>query len=175
MSAEPMARNDRNDSARRASMAAHPSNHMPKGPAPLHSPGPHAREPREDDVVPRWERLRLVLVQQGLTDEEARTEVVRIGALEVWDGFASELREHRRAGRQDEANAAAVGLRSMQGATLPILRHPGDVVVARSALNRARHRLRHNGVLLGRLQDRPDPLRRAERAFGILEAFLGLA
>ncbi|WP_138415768.1 hypothetical protein [Sinomonas gamaensis] len=167
MSAEPMARHE---SARRASMAAHPSNHTPKAPGTDHS-----GEPREDELIPRWERLRLVLVQQGLTDEEARTEVVRIGALEVWDGFASDLREHRRAGRQNEANAAAVGLRSMQGATLPILRHPGDVVVARSALNRARHRLRHNGVVLGRLQDRPDPLRRAERAFGILEAFLGLA
>ena len=153
--------------SRSESMRAHPSNHVPARPlAP--------EELREDELHPRWERLRLVLVQQGLSDEEARTEVVRIGALEVWHGFATELREHRAAGRQDDANAVAVGLRSMQGTTLPILRHPGDVVVARSALGRARHRLRHNGGLLGRLQERPNPLQRAERAFRLLETFLRL-
>ena len=155
-------------SSRRESMRVHPSNHKP-----TQRRAPHSTQVvAEDELLSRWERLRLVLVRQGLSDEEARTEVVRIGALEVWDGFATELREHRAAGRQDDANVISVGLRSMQGATLPILRHPGDVVVARSALGRARRRLRHNGGLLGRLQGRPDPLVRADRAFGILETFL---
>ncbi|WP_138445100.1 hypothetical protein [Sinomonas susongensis] len=122
----------------------------------------------------RWDRLRLVLIGQGLSDCEARTEVARIAAGDVWDEFADELRRHRAAGRQTEANAVAVGLRSMQGVTQPILRHPGDVSVARSALDRARRRLSHNGSLLDRLQERPNPLRRAEHAFRILEAFLRL-
>ncbi|WP_334171403.1 hypothetical protein [Sinomonas sp.] len=156
------------ESSRSRALRAHPSNHQP-------SPGSQPQPPVDDDLVSRWDRLRLVLVNQGLSDREARTEVARIAAAEVWDEFAEELRRHRAAGRQSDANALAVGLRSMQGVTQPILRHPGDVTVARSALGRARRRLSHNGSLLDRLQERPNPLRRAEHAFRILEAFLRLA
>ena len=156
------------ETSRSRSLRAHPSNHQPSHDVP---PQP----PVDDDLVSRWERLRLVLVGQGLSDSEARTEVARIAAGNVWDEFADELRQHRAAGRQKEANALAVGLRSMQGVTQPILRHPGDVTVARSALNRARRRLSHNGSLLDRLQERPNPLRRAENAFRILDTFLRLA
>jgi hypothetical protein len=113
-----------------------------------------------------------VLVRQGLSDEEARTEVARIAAEEVWDGLADELRQHRAAGRQTDANVAAVGLRSMQGVTLPILRHPGDVAVACSSVSRARRRLHHNSGVLDRLHEKPLVLRRAEEAFRILEVFL---
>lgn len=157
------------ETSRERSLRAHPSNHQ----APPGAPRP---EPTDEDLLPRWERLRAVLVGQGLNDDEARTEVARIAAGQVWDEFADELRRHRAAGRQSDANALAVGLRSMQGVTQPILRHPGDVVVARSALGRARRRLSHNGGILDRrLHARSNPLRRAEHAFSVLEAFLRLA
>ena len=153
------------EEARAKSLRAHPSSRAPKTPRP-----PAA--PPELDALPRWERLRLVLVDQGLSDEEARTEVARIAAGEVCDRLADELRQHRAAGRQTDANVVAVGLRSIQGVTLPILRHPGDVVVARSSLSRAQRRLHHNRGVLDLLHERSHALRRAEEAFRILEAFL---
>ncbi|BCT78072.1 hypothetical protein SCMU_39140 [Sinomonas cyclohexanicum] len=156
------------ESSRERSLRAHPSNHR----APLDAPRP---EPTDDDPLLRWDRLRAVLVGQGLSDDEARTEVARIATAQVWDEFADELRRHREAGRQSDANAVTVGLRSMQGVTQPILRHPGDVAVARSALSRARRRLSHNGGLLDRLHPPSNPLHRAEHAFSVLEAFLSLA
>lgn len=89
----------------------------------LTSPVPMAQE----EELAGLECLHQELLCRGLPDNEARTEVARIAARKVWDGFAAQLRRHRAAGRQVDANVPAVALGSMQGMTFPLLRHRGDV------------------------------------------------
>lgn len=133
---------------------------------------PHASKVSED-MAGRWEGLHLVLVRQGLTEDEALTEAARIGALEVWHDFADRLQAHRAAGRQMDGDVLALALRSMQGVGSRLARRPGDLTAARRVIQGAARRLRHSGGLLDRLRDHWNPaFGRAQRTFESLEAFL---
>jgi hypothetical protein len=126
-----------------------------------------------EEMLGRWERLSRMLVAQGLPEDEARTEAARIGALEVWDGFANELRGHRAAGRQMDANVFALALRSIQGVNSRLTRRRGDLAAAQTVIQGAGRRLRRNGGLLDRLHDHWNPaFAQAQRTFESLEAFL---
>lgn len=155
------------EEARRRAMLLHPSSFTP------------ARSPESDpaaiaeQLTTRFERLHEHLKSQGLPDEEARTEVARIAAREVWDGFAALLRHHRAAGHQMDANVLAVALNSLRGLDLPLARHPGDVTYASRAVSTARLRLQHNGGLLHRLHPHRNPaFNDADATFASLEIFL---
>ncbi|UEL29439.1 hypothetical protein [Pseudarthrobacter sp. L1SW] len=121
----------------------------------------------------RLECLYGQLTDKGLPDAEARTEVARIAAREVWDAFAVQLRHHRAAGHQMDASVLAVALGSLQGLTLPLLRHSGNVAYASRAVGTARRRLQYNGGLLHRLHPHNNPaFNDADAALEALEAFL---
>ena len=158
------------EAARRRAMLLHPSNYIPANPEP--SPAIAAAADAEDHAA-RFEYLYRELVGQGLPKAEARTEVARIAAGEVWDGFAARLRRCRAEGRQMDANVLAVALTSMQGMTLPLVRRPGNVASACRAVATARRRLLHNGGLLHRLHRHVNPaFGEADATLRSLEAFL---
>lgn len=139
------------EAARRRAMLLHPSNFKPAA-----SPGSEAGR-RAGELSSRFQHLHEGLVAGGLTEEEARTEVARIAAREVWDGFASQLRDHRAAGRQMDANILAVALTSIQCMTKALPRHPGDLDYATRTVGTARRRLQYNGGLLHRLHPHRNP------------------
>jgi len=151
---------------REAAIRLHPSNHTPS-----EETAPAIVE--KDDLTSRWQRRQSFLVCQGLTDQEARTEVARIGTQELWQDLAGQLRTHRAEGRQIDANVLAVVLASMKGVTAPLTRHPGDVVAASNAIISAARRLRRNSGRLDRLHDHCNPaFIQAQRTFDSLTAFL---
>jgi len=157
----------RAEESRRRAMALHPSNF--RAPELLQDvPGEKAKE-----LSSQFERLHQDLVAQGLSDSQARTEAVRIVIREVWNGLASELRRHRAAGHQMDANVLAVALGSIQCVALPLARHPGDLVYACRAVSKARRRLQYNGGLLDRLQPHANPaFGDADLTLQVLEVFL---
>lgn len=157
----------REEAARRRAMLLHPSNFKPST-----SPGSEADRMAEE-LGSRFECLHEDLVCRGLPENEARTEVARIAAREVWDGFASQLRRHRAAGRQMDANVLAVALTSIQGMTLALLRHQGDLAYASRAVSTALRRLQYNGGLLDRLHPHGSPaFKDAAFTLQTVEAFL---
>jgi hypothetical protein len=161
------ARLSREDASRRRAMLLHPANFKPST-----SPGSEAGG-RAGELSSRFECLHADLVGRGLAEKDARTEVARIAAREVWDGFAAQLRRHRAAGRQLDANVLAVALASMQGMTLALLRHQGDLGYAIRAVSTALRRLRYNGGLLERLHPHGSPaFTDATITLQSLEAFL---
>ncbi|WP_235565140.1 hypothetical protein [Arthrobacter sp. Soil764] len=149
-------------------MLLHPSNFKPST-----SPGTDAGGMAEE-LSSRFECLHEDLVCRGLPDNEARTEVARIAAREVWDGFALQLRRHRAAaGRQMDANVLAVALTSIQGMTLALLRHQGDLAYASRAVSTALRRLQYNSGLLDRLHPHGSPaFKDAALILHSVEAFL---
>lgn len=114
--------------------------------------GTHAEQ-----LAIRFEGWYEQLASQGLPDGVARTEVARLATRQVLDGFAAQLRHHRAAGQQVDANVLVVALSSLQGLALPLARHSGEVHYARRAVNMARRRLQHNGGLLHRLHPHGNP------------------
>lgn len=153
--------------ARRRAMLLHPSSHnrlqTGEGTAAAHA----------ERLAARYEYLFQQLTEHGLPDGEARTEVARIAAREVWDGFAAQLRQHRAAGQQMDASVLAVALGSIQGLALPLARRCGDVDYASRAVSLARRRLQHNGGLLHRLHPHGNPaFSDADAALEALEHFL---
>ena len=148
---------------RSAALRAHPSSHVPAS-AP--------RPATDEDLAGRWARLHTTLVNAGLDEEQAWTEVARIAADELWSDAATRLRGHRAAAEREDARALALTLQSVRGVLQPLTLRPGDLPAARNAIAKARLRLQHNRELLQRLQ-RPHPeLERTGQAFAALEAFL---
>lgn len=161
------ARLSREEACRRRAMLLHPSNFKPAT-----SAGSEAGS-KAGELSSRFACLHEDLVGRGLAENEARTEVARIAAREVWDGFAAQLRRHRAAGRQMDANVLAVALASMQGLTLALLRHRGDLGYASRAVSTALCRLQYNGRLLDRLHPHGSPaFTEATITLQSLEAFL---
>jgi hypothetical protein len=155
------------EASRRRAMFLHPSNFTPDS-----SAGCEGGQ-KTDELAARFECLHEDLMDRGLPEGEARTEVVRIAAREVWDGFASRLRRHRVAGDQMDANVLVVALSSIQGLTLSLVRHPGDLAYASRAVSGARRRLQFNGGLLDRLHPHANPaFSEADTTFQSLEYFL---
>lgn len=147
--------------------AVHPSN-FKRTASPEDEPGMTATE-----LQTRFDRLLGELLGRGVPEDEARTEVARIVAREVWDGFASRLRRHRASGQQMDANVLAVALGSIQCMAVPLAHHRGDLVAAGSAVGRARRRLQHNGGLMDRLHTHTNPaFREADALLQALEEFL---
>ncbi len=113
------------------------------------------------------------LVGRGLPESEARTEVARIVARELWDKFASQLRHHRAAGHQMDANVLAVALGSIQCMAVPLARHRGDAISAGIAVSKARGRLQRIGGLMDRLHTHAHPaFKEADMILQSLEDFL---
>ncbi|MDQ0733031.1 hypothetical protein [Arthrobacter sp. B1I2] len=167
LSSRAPARLSQEEAARRRAMLLHPSNFKPS-PSPGSDAGARAQE-----LSSRFKYLHEDLVCRGLPGNQARTEVARIAAREVWDGFASQLRRHRAAGRQMDANVLAVALTSIQGMTLALLRHQGDLSYAGRAVSTALRRLQYNGGLLDRLHPHGSPaFKDATVTLQSLEAFL---
>lgn len=155
------------EAARRRAMLLHPSNFKSAASTGTGA-GRNAQELRT-----RFDRLYEDLTGRGLPANEARTEVARIAAREVWDGFATELRNHRKAGRQLDANILVVALTSIQCVTRALPRHPGDLEYAGRAVGTARRRLQYNGGLLHRLHPHRNPaFDDAVATFESLEDFL---
>jgi len=155
------------EAARRRAMLLHPSNFKSAAAAGSEAAG------RAQDLRRRFECLYADLVERGLSEKEARTEVARIAAREVWDGYASELRNHRTGGRQMDANILAVALTSIQCVTKALPRHPGDLEYASRAVSTARRRLQYNGGLLHRLHPHGNPaFEDGVATFEALEDFL---
>ena len=142
------------EAARRRAMLLHPSNFTP-APSPAGEPGPTEKDVEE--LANRFDRLRKDLTDRGLQADEARTEVARTAARDIWDGFAAQLRGHRAAGQQMDANVLAVALASIQCMTRALPRHPGDLVYASRTVSTARRRLQYNGGLLHRLHPHRNP------------------
>jgi len=167
LSPQETARLPQEEAARRRAMLLHPSNFKPSA-----SPGNDAGA-RAEELRSRFECLYEDLVCRGLPEKEARTEVARIAAREVWDGFARQLRLHRAAGRQMDANVLAVALTSIKGLTLALLRNQGDLPYAGRAVSTALRRLQYNGGLLDRLHPHGSPaFDNATATLRSLEAFL---
>lgn len=161
------ARTIRAEAARRRSMLLHPSNFSPAGSAASHT------GERAEELAARFECLRRELVQQGVPENEARTEVARMASREVWDGFASQLRAYRAAGQQMDANILAVALGAIQCMALPLSRHPGDLGYAGHIVTKARRRLQFNGGLMDRLHAHANPaFGDADVTLQCLEVFL---
>lgn len=161
----------RAEDARRRAMLLHPSN-FNRTESGAQSGG-SAAAAQAERLASRFECLYEQLTDKGHSDGEARTEVARIAAREVWDGFAAQLRHHRAAGHQMDASVLAVALGSLQGLTLPLARRSGDVDYATRAVNLARRRLQHNGGLLHRLHPHGNPaFSEADATLEALEAFL---
>ncbi|MEE9095444.1 hypothetical protein [Pseudarthrobacter phenanthrenivorans] len=157
----------RAEAARRRAMLLHPSNFKSAA-----STGTEAGA-RAQELRTRFDCLYADLMGRGLPANEARTEVARIAAREVWDGFAAELRNHRTAGRQMDANILAVALTSIQCVTRALPRHPGELEYAGRAVGTARRRLQYNGGLLHRLHPHRNPaFEDAVATFEQLEDFL---
>ncbi|TLM71595.1 hypothetical protein [Pseudarthrobacter sp. NamB4] len=155
------------EAARRRAMLLHPSNFNR-----TQSDGSEAAA-RAEQLATRFKCLHEQLTSQGLPEGEARTEVARIAAREVWNGFAAQLRHHRAAGHQMDASVLAVALSSIQGLALPLVRHAGDVTYASRAVSTARRRLQYNGGLLHRLHPYNNPaFSDADATLEALEAFL---
>lgn len=142
------------DAARRRAMLLHPSNFTPAA-----LPAPEADETAKEveELASRFDRLHKELVEGGLPADQALTEVARTAARDIWDGFASQLRHHRAAGQQMDANVLAVALASIQCMTQALPRHPGDLTFARRTVSTARRRLQYNGGLLHRLHPHSNP------------------
>ena len=155
------------EASRRRAMFLHPSNFTPDS-----SAGREGGQ-KAEELAARFECLHEELMERGLPEAEARTEVARIAAREVWDGFASQLRHHRAAGGQMDANVLAVALSSIQGLTQSLVRHPADLAYASRAISAARRRLQFNGGLLDRLHPHANPaFSEADATFQSLEFFL---
>ncbi len=155
------------EAARRRAMLLHPSTFNR-----TQSNGSEAAA-RAEQLATRFECLYEQLTSQGHAEGEARTEVARIAAREVWDGFAALLRHHRAEGQQMDASVIAVALSSIQGLTLPLVRHAGDIPYASRAVSTARRRLQYNGGLLHRLHPHSNPaFSDADATLEALEAFL---
>lgn len=139
------------EAARRRAMLLHPSNFTPAQ-SPADECGKQAEE-----LAARFDCLHREFLDRGLSANEARTEVARTAAREIWDGFASQLRRHRAAGQQMDANVLAVALASIQCMTQALPRHPGDLDYAGRTVSTARRRLQYNGGLLHRLHPHRNP------------------
>ncbi|TQJ58003.1 hypothetical protein FBY30_0204 [Arthrobacter sp. SLBN-83] len=156
------------EAARRRAMLLHPSNFK----SAATTAGSEASG-KAQDLRNRFECLYEDLMERGLSEQEARTEVARIAAREVWDGYASELRNHRTLGRQMDANILAVALTSIQCVTKALPRHPGDLEYAGRAVSTARRRPQYNGGLLHRLHPHRNPaFEDGVATFEALEDFL---
>lgn len=154
------------EAARKRAMLVHPSNFKR-----IQSGSDAAMKAQE--LITRFDCLHKELMGQGIPDNEARTEVARIAAREVWDGFASQLRLHLSDGHQMDASVLAVALGSIQCMALPLARHPGDLVSATGAVSKARQRLRYNGGLMDRLHTQGNPaFSDADITLQSLEVFL---
>ncbi|MFC4395639.1 hypothetical protein [Arthrobacter sedimenti] len=142
------------EAARRRAMLLHPSNFTP---APSAAGETDDVAKKVKALAGRFECFHKELVEGGVPADEARTEVARAAARDIWDGFASQLRGHRAAGQQMDANVLAVALASIQCMTQALPRHPGDVVYASRTVSTARRRLQYNGGLLHRLHPHRTP------------------
>lgn len=155
------------EAARRRAMLLHPSNFIPAS-APAGDAGAKAEE-----LAARFDGLYREFLEQGVSVNEARTEVARAAAREIWDGFAFQLRLHRAAGRQMDANVLAVALASIQCMTRALPRRPDDLDHTVRAVSTARRRLQYNGDLLHRLHPHANPaFQDAVVMLQALEAFL---
>ncbi|NUT72213.1 hypothetical protein [Pseudarthrobacter sp. C4D7] len=153
--------------ARRRGMLLHPSNVTPAA-APADD-GIKQAEERARRFDPLFKEFR----DRGLSANEARTEVARAAAQEIWDGLASQLRRHRATGRQMDANVLAVALASLQCMTGALPRRPEDLDHAVRTVNTARRRLQYNGDLLHRLhRHRNEAVQDAVDTLQALEVFL---
>ena len=155
------------EAARRRAMLLHPSNFIPAS-APASDAVGNAEE-----LAGRFDPLYKEFLDQGLSANEARTEVARRAARDIWDGFASQLRRHRAAGQQMDANVLAVALASIQCMTSALPRRPEDLDHAVRAVSTARRRLQYNGGLLHRLHPHRNPaFQDAVATLQSLEVFL---
>ncbi|MBT2565458.1 hypothetical protein J7I84_02915 [Arthrobacter sp. ISL-85] len=155
------------EAARRRAMLLHPSNFNPSS-APA---GDTAK--KAEELAGRFDTLYKEFLARGLSVNEARTEVARTAAQEIWDGLASQLRRHRAAGQQLDANVLAVALASIQCMTRALPRRLEDLDHAVRTVNTARRRLQYNGGLLHRLHPHRNPVfQDAEVTLQSLEVFL---
>jgi len=107
------------EAARRRAMLLHPSNFISES-APAGGSGKEAEE-----LAVRFDSLYQEFLDQGLPANQARTEVARTAARDIWDAFASRLRGHRAAGQQLDANVLAVALASIQCMNIAPATAPG--------------------------------------------------
>lgn len=158
------------DAARRRAMLLHPSNFTP---APSAAGEADETAKKVEELAHRFGCRQKELMEGGLPADEAVTEVARTAAREIWDGFASQLRRHRAAGQQMDANVLAVALASIQCMTQALPRHPGDLGYAFRTVSTARRRLQYNGGLLHRLHPHRNPaFQEAVTTLQSLEVFL---
>jgi len=155
------------DAARRRAMLLHPSNFVP------------ASAPDGDDMekaealAGRFDPLYKAFLDRGLSANGARTEVARAAARDIWDGLAAQLRQHRAAGQQMDANVLVVALASIQCLNSVLPRRPEDPEHAVRAVSTARRRLQYNGGLLHRLHPHRNPaFQDAVATLQSLEVFL---
>jgi len=155
------------DAARRRAMLLHPSNFVPAS-----APDRDATEKAEEQAG-RFDALYKEFLERGFSANGARTEVARAAAREIWDGFAVQLRQHRAAGQQMDANVLAVALASIQCLNSVLPRRPEDPHHAVRAVSTARRRLQYNGGLLHRLHPHRNPaFQDAVATLQSLEVFL---
>lgn len=154
------------EAARRRVMLLYPSNFKPES-----SQEEAARKAGE--LAVRFDGLHKELLDRGLPAGEALTELARMVAREIWDGFAFRLRRHRASGEQMDANVVAVALASIQSMIRALPRHPGDLGYASRTVSTARRRLQYNGGLLHRLHPHRNPaFQEAVITLESLEVFL---
>jgi len=155
------------EAAHRRAMLLHPSNFISES-APAGGSGKEAEE-----LAVRFDSLYQEFLDQGLPANQARTEVARTAARDIWDAFASRLRGHRAAGQQLDANVLAVALASIQCMNIALPRRPEDLDLAVRAVRTARRRLQHNAGLLDRLHPHQNPaFHDAVATLQALEVFL---
>ena len=155
------------EAARRRAMLLHPSNFIAE-PVPGGDAGKEAEQ-----LAIRFDSLYQHFLDQGLPANQARTEVARTAARDIWDGFASRLRGHRAAGQQLDANVLAVALASIQCMNIALPRRPDDLDHAVRTVSTARRRLQYNGGLLARLHPHRNPaFHDAVATLQALEVFL---
>lgn len=142
------------EAARRRAMLLHPSNFTP---TPSAAGETDETAKKVEELANRFGCLQKELMEGGMPADQARTEVARSAARDIWDGFASQLRRHRAAGQQMDANVLAVALASIQCMTQALPRHPGDLGYAFRTVGTARRRLQYNGGLLHRLHPHRNP------------------
>ena len=163
----PPARLPQAEAARRRAMLLHPSNFIPES-----APSGDTKKEAEGLAV-RFDSLCRHFLDQGLPADQARTEVARTAARDIWDGLASQLRGHRAAGRQLDANVVAVALASIQCMNIALPRRPEDLDHAARTVSTARRRLQYNGGLLDRLHPHRNPaFHDAVATLQALEVFL---
>ncbi|MGN7198660.1 hypothetical protein [Arthrobacter sp. SAFR-044] len=139
------------EAARRRAMLLHPSNFSPES-----APTGDAVE-KAEELAGRFDPLYKEFLDRGLSANAARTEVARTAARDIWDGLASQLRRHRAAGQQLDANVLAVALASIQCMNNALPRRPEDLDHTVRAVSTARRRLQYNGGLLRRLHPHRNP------------------